>query len=62
MIDQAFDIHELKNILLAFLDNLKGIVRHSDQQQSMIIQQVYDYVNENYANDISMRTMRTIFH
>ncbi|MDQ0089595.1 two-component system response regulator YesN [Paenibacillus anaericanus] len=62
MIDQAFDIHELENILLAFLDNLKGIVRHSDQQQSMIIQQVYDYVNENYANDISLTEMSHKLH
>lgn len=62
MIDLAFDIRELEHILLQFLDRLKEIVPSTDQHQSIILQQIYEYVNENYANDISLSEMAGKLH
>ncbi|SDG01594.1 two-component system, response regulator YesN [Fontibacillus panacisegetis] len=62
MIDLAFDIHELENILTQFLEGLKNIVQRSDYQQSMILHQVYEYVNKNYANEISLSEMANSLH
>ncbi|MNN02949.1 HTH-type transcriptional regulator YesS [compost metagenome] len=61
-IDLAFDIHELESILIHFLEELKNIVQRSDHQQSLILHQIYEYVNENYANDISLSEMASRLH
>lgn len=61
-IDHAFDIEELESILIQFLEELKTIVRRSDHQQSLILHQIYEYVNENYANDISLSEMASRLH
>lgn len=60
-IDLAFGIHELQSILIQFLDSLKSVIKQTDQQ-SMILHQIYEYVNENYANEISLSEMATTLH
>ncbi|MNJ38143.1 HTH-type transcriptional regulator YesS [compost metagenome] len=62
MIDLAFDVNELKSIMLRFLQELKSVLPRSDQQQSLILQHIYEYVNENYANDISLSEMADKLH
>ncbi|MNI15065.1 HTH-type transcriptional regulator YesS [compost metagenome] len=61
-IDHAFDIQELESILIQFIEELKTIVKRSDHQQSLILHQIYEYVNENYANDISLSEMASSLH
>ncbi|WP_110931879.1 response regulator transcription factor [Paenibacillus bouchesdurhonensis] len=61
-IDLAFDINELEGIMLHFLQDLKNILPRSDQQQSPILQQIYAYVHENYANEISLSEMADKLH
>ncbi|MNO57418.1 putative response regulatory protein [compost metagenome] len=62
MIDLAFDIRELESILIQFLEQVKSIVQRNDYQQSMILHQVYEYVNKNYANEISLSEMANSLH
>ncbi|AZK46630.1 response regulator [Paenibacillus lentus] len=61
-IDLAFHINELEGIMLRFLQDLKSILPRSDQQPSPILQQIYAYVHENYANDISLSEMADKLH
>lgn len=60
-IDLAYSIDELEGILLQFLDSLKIGLKQNDQQ-SAILHQIYDYVNENYANEISLSDMASTLH
>ncbi|MCM3749237.1 response regulator [Paenibacillus pasadenensis] len=62
LIDLAFHIEELEEILLQFLDDLKGILPCSDKQQSAILQQIYAYVDENFDSDISLSEMADKLH
>lgn len=60
-IDLAYSIEELERILLQFLDSLKiGLKQHD--QQSTILHQIYEYVNEHYANEISLSEMANTLH
>lgn len=62
-IDHAFNISELESIVTQFLDEVESVIhRHTDQQQSFILNKIYDYVNENYANDISLTDLSEELH
>lgn len=61
-IDLAYDIEELKGIMLQFLQNLREILPGAEQQQSPILQQIYAYVHKNYANEISLSEMADSLH
>ncbi|MGG4551716.1 response regulator transcription factor [Paenibacillus humicus] len=61
-IDLAYDIEELRGIILQFLQNLKEILPAPEQQQSPILQQIYAYVHKNYANEISLSEMADSLH
>lgn len=63
MIDLAFDINELEMILTQYLNELKAVIdRHTDPQSSIILNQIYEYVNDNYANEISLSELATQLH
>lgn len=62
MIDLAFDIRELESIMMQFLEKVKRIAQRNDYQQSIILHQVYEYVNRNYANEISLSEMANSLH
>ncbi|OXM13919.1 response regulator transcription factor [Paenibacillus herberti] len=61
-IDLAFDVQELEEILLHFLDELKLTLPFTDKQQSILLQQIYTYVDDNYASDISLSEMAGQLH
>ncbi|WP_334077816.1 response regulator transcription factor [Paenibacillus sanfengchensis] len=61
-IDLAFDIRELEEVLLQFLQALKGVIRSADPSQTAILQKIYDYVNENFEKDISLAEMANALH
>lgn len=61
-IDLAFGIRELEEVLLHFLQALKGAVRSTDLSQTAILQKIYDYVNENFEKDISLAEMANALH
>ncbi|CAM2882070.1 response regulator [Paenibacillus sediminis] len=60
-IDLAFDLDELESVFIQFVDDLKAVVRQTDPQ-SMILHRIYEYVNQNYANDISLSELADKFH
>ncbi|WP_438346935.1 response regulator transcription factor [Paenibacillus sp. FA6] len=60
-IDLAFDLDELESVYIQFLDDLKAVVQQTDPQ-TMILHQIYEYVNQNYANDISLSELADKFH
>lgn len=60
-IDLAYSIVELECILIQFLDSLKSSMKSTDQQ-STILHQIYEYVNEHYANEISLSEMANTLH
>lgn len=60
-IDLAYSINELESILIQFLDALKSSMKQTDQQ-SMILHQIYEYVNKHYANEISLSEMANTLH
>lgn len=61
-IDLAFDIRELEGIMSAFMDDVRKLVRQTDQQPAPILQQIYDYVEANYESDISLADMAAKLH
>ncbi|GAA0137677.1 response regulator transcription factor [Paenibacillus sp. YSY-4.3] len=61
-IDLAYDIEELEAIMQQFLQDLRSILPGADQQQSQILQQIYAYVHDNYANEISLSEMADSLH
>lgn len=62
-IDMAYGIAELEHIMTDFLIGLKGQVRQDDSQHSsVILQQIYSYVDEHYAGDISLAEMAAALH
>ncbi|MFD2663477.1 response regulator transcription factor [Paenibacillus thailandensis] len=61
-IDLAFDIRELESIATEFLESLKRLDRRGDHSQSALLQQIYDYVEHHYANDISLSDMAASLH
>jgi len=62
-IDHAFDIEELESMVGRFFGELEESVhRHTDQQQSFILSKIYDYVNENYASDITLSALADELH
>ncbi|MBP2000112.1 two-component system response regulator YesN [Paenibacillus shirakamiensis] len=60
-IDLAFDWDELHSIFILFLDDLKRVIRKTDPQ-TMIVHRIYEYVNQNYANEISLSELAEQFH
>jgi len=62
MIDLAFDIEELEHIMVQFLEKVKHVVQGNDYRQSIILHQIYEYVNEHYANEISLSEMANALH
>lgn len=61
-IDLANDIEELEHIMSQFIDELKAMTPQVDHQQSMLLQQIYEYVHHNYANEISLTEMANHLH
>jgi len=61
-IDLAYNIKELEAIMQQFLQDLKSILPGADQQHSHTLQQIYTYVHDNYANDISLSEMADTLH
>lgn len=62
MIDLAFDIEELEHIMVQFLEKVRHVVQGKDYRQSIILHQIYEYVNEHYANEISLSEMANALH
>ncbi|GIP23314.1 response regulator [Paenibacillus sp. J22TS3] len=60
-IDLAFDWNELETVYCEFMDNLKAVIRQADPQ-SKILHQIYEYVNQNYAGEISLSELADKFH
>ncbi|MFC7681386.1 response regulator [Paenibacillus sp. GCM10028914] len=60
-IDLAFDLDELEEVQLQFLNDLQSITAHTDPQ-SVILHQIYEYVNLNYAKELSLSELADKFH
>ncbi|RUS46105.1 response regulator [Cohnella sp. AR92] len=62
-IDLALDLAELEEILTQFFAELESeAFRSQDQQQSFLLNKIYEYVNENYSNDISLADLAEQLH
>lgn len=61
-IDLAFDIRELEDIMSAFMEDVRRLVRRTEQQPAPLLQQIYDYVEANYESDISLAEMAAALH
>ncbi|WP_054955499.1 response regulator transcription factor [Paenibacillus dakarensis] len=60
-IDLAFDLDELENVQLQFLDELRALSNYTDPQ-SVVLHQIYEYVNQNYAQELSLKDLANKFH
>ncbi|MGG0823554.1 response regulator [Paenibacillus turicensis] len=61
-IDLAHDIAELEHVMTLFITELQSATTQGDQQHSILLHQIYDYVQQNYANDISLTEMANHLH
>ena len=61
-IDLAHDIGELEHIMTLFINDLQSASTQGDQQHSILLHQIYSYVGQNYANDISLTEMANHLH
>lgn len=60
-IDLAFDLDELEKIQIQFLEGIKAVSQQVDPQ-SVVLHQIYEYVNQNYANELSLSELADKFH
>jgi two-component system response regulator YesN len=63
-IDLAHDIAELEHVMTLFITELQSVstLTQGDQQHSILLHQIYEYVQHNYANDISLTEMANHLH
>lgn len=61
-IDLAHDIVELEQVMTLFITELQSTSTQGDQQHSILLHQIYEYVQHNYANDISLTEMANHLH
>lgn len=61
-IDLTHDIAELEQVMTLFISELQSASTQGDQQHSILLHQIYEYVQHNYANDISLTEMANHLH
>lgn len=61
-IDLTHDIKELEQVMTLFITELQSASTQGDQQHSILLHQIYEYVQHNYANDISLTEMANHLH
>ena len=62
-IDLAFDIDELEQILTQFFAQLEEDIRtHANREQDWILSRICQYVQENYADDLTLSKLADHLH